>query len=49
MRKCKESVPHLIGWYPHGRETYVNIIQELELGLIVEERTAVRAIVALHV
>lgn len=40
---------HLIGWNPHGRESYVHTLQEFESGLIEEERAAVRPVVALHI
>lgn len=40
---------HLIGWNPHGGELEVDAVQELKTRLVVEQRAAVGAVVALHI
>lgn len=48
--KCPTTnpTPHLIGWNPHGWELHTRSIQQLEALLVIEERTAVGAVIAFH-
>lgn len=48
-RESERNPTHLVGGNPHGGEPYVHALQELEPGLIKEQRAAVGPVVALHV
>lgn len=48
--KCPTTnlTPHLIGRNPHRWELHARSVQQLEACLVVEERAAIGAVVALH-
>lgn len=47
-RQPRRSSTHLIGGNLHGRQPYVDAVQDLVAHVVKEERAAVGAVVALH-